>query len=156
MPRLTTEQRRAAVGQFERANQVLKGGADPDYCLQLLLTCCKIDPSNLTYRQTLRKTQRAKYQDNGKGQPLAYFWSLMTRFRLKKAVLRENFLEALVQAELVLMRNPWDLGAHLMMAQAFEGLGLHDHALWTLEQVRAANAQNPKVNRPLARLYERR
>ena len=58
LPKLTSEQRRAASGQFERANQVLNGG-DHDYGLQLLLECCKIDPSNLIYRQTLRQTQRS-------------------------------------------------------------------------------------------------
>jgi tetratricopeptide (TPR) repeat protein len=157
LPRLTAEQRRAAVGQFERANQVLKGGAgDADYVMQLLLTCCKIDPSNLTYRQTLRQTQRGKYENNGKGQPLAPLWSLTSRLRLKRAMMQHKYAEVLIQAELICMRNPWDLGAHLAMAQAFEGLDLKDHALWTLEQIRASHPKDPRVNRPLARLYEKR
>ena len=156
LPRLTTQQRQAAVGQFERANQILKAGGDIDYTLNLLLTCCKIDPGNLTYRQTLRQTQRTKYQNNEKGQPLATFWSLGTRLKLKKSMLKQQYAEALIQAELICMRNPWDLGAHLNMAKAFEGLSLNDHALWTLEQIRAVHPKNPKVNRPLARLYEKR
>jgi tetratricopeptide (TPR) repeat protein len=154
-PKLTPEQRRAAVGQFERANQVLKAG-DHDYGLQLLLTCCKIDPVNLIYRQALRQAQRAKYKNNAHGQPLAYARSLWSRLRLKKAMLRSDFLEALVQSELILMRNPWDLQTHLTMAQAFEELDWPDHALWTLEQIRPSHPQNPRVNRPLARLYEGR
>ncbi|HZZ82770.1 MAG TPA: tetratricopeptide repeat protein [Gemmataceae bacterium] len=154
-PKLTPDQRRAAAGQFERARQVLKGG-DYDYCLQLLLACCKIDPANLIYRQELRQTQRAKYGNNQKGQPLAIVRSLWGRLRLKQIMLKGNYLEALVLAEQILMRNPWDLGTHLVMAQAFEELEMHDHALWTLEQIRPTNAQNPSVNRPLARLYERR
>jgi tetratricopeptide (TPR) repeat protein len=155
LPKLTPEQRRAAVGQFERANQVLKGG-DHDYGLQLLLTCCKLDPVNLIYRQTLRQTQRAKYQNNERGQPLALVRSLWSRLRLKKAMLRSDYLEALIQSELILMRNPWDLQTHLVMAQAFEELEWPDHALWTLEQIRSSHPQNPRVNRPLARLYEQR
>ncbi len=154
-PKLTAEQRRAASGQYERANQVIKGG-DHDYGLQLLLTCCKIDPSNLTYRKALRKSQRAKYQDNEKGQSMAYLRSFFTRMKLKRAIMRGDNEEALVQAELIFMRNPWDLSAHIEMAKAFEGLGWHDHALWTLEQIRPQHQNNPKVNRPLARLYERR
>ena len=156
LPRLTPQQRQAAVGQFERANQVAKAGGDIEYTLRLLLTCCKIDPGNLTYRQTLRQTQRTKYQNNEKGQPLAGFWSLGSRMKLKKAMLKQQYPQVLIQAELICMRNPWDLGAHLNMAQAFEGLGLNDHALWSLEQIRAAHPKNPKVNRPLARLYEKR
>jgi tetratricopeptide (TPR) repeat protein len=155
LPRLTTEQRRAATGQFERAKQVLKAG-DLDYCMQLLLACCKIDPANLTYRQELRHTQRAKYKNNGTGQSLAYVRTLMGRFRMKRAVLNGNYLDALVQAELILMRNPWDMATHLAMAQAFEALEWPDHALWTLEQIRPTHPKNPKVNRPLARLYEQR
>ena len=37
------EERRVAVGQFERANQVLATG-NHDYGTQLLLNCCKLDP----------------------------------------------------------------------------------------------------------------
>jgi tetratricopeptide (TPR) repeat protein len=155
LPKLTSEQRRAATGQFERANQVLKAG-DYDYGLRLLLECCKIDPANLIYRQALRQTQRAKYQNNEKGQTLAYMRSLLTRLTLKKAMMRGDFREALVQAELILMRNPWDLATHLEMAKAFEELGWPDHALWTLEQIRPLHPKNPKVNKPLARYYERR
>jgi tetratricopeptide (TPR) repeat protein len=155
LPKLTPEQRRAANGQYERANQVLKGG-DHDYGLQLLLTCCKLDPANLIFRQALRKTQRAKYNDNETGQSLAYVRSLWGRFRLKKATMRGDYLEALLQAELILMRNPWDLQTHLAMAVVFEELDWPDHALWTLEQIRSSHPKNPKVNRPLARLYEKR
>ena len=155
MPKLTAEQRRAAVGQFERAKQVFKAG-DLDYCLQLLLACCTIDPANLIYRQELRQTQRSKYENNGHGQSLAYVWSMMTRFRLQRAMMGGKFIDALRHAEAVLMRNPWDLATHLTMAKAFEELEWPDHALWTLEQIRPTHPKDPKVNRPLARLYEKR
>jgi tetratricopeptide (TPR) repeat protein len=155
LPKLTPEQRRAATGQFDRANQVLKAG-DHDYGLQLLLNCCKLDPANLIYRSTLRQAQRAKYKNNERGQPLAYIRSLWGRMRLQKAMLRGDYREALIEAELVLMRNPWDLQTHLVMSQAFEELDWPDHALWTLEQIRPLHANNAKVNRPLAKLYERR
>src|SRR5688500_19789636 len=51
LPRLTPEQRRAAAGQFERANQVLAKG-DFDYALPLLLNCCVIDPGNPDRKST--------------------------------------------------------------------------------------------------------
>src|ERR1043165_3254716 len=155
LPKLTAEQRRAAVGQFERANQVLKAG-DHDYGLQLLLNCCKIDPANLIYRQSLRQAQRAKYQNNGTGQSMAALRSLWGRLRLKRTMLRGDYIESLVLAEQLLMRNPWDLATHLTMANAFEELEWRDHALWTLEQIRSTHPQDARVNRPLARLYEKR
>jgi tetratricopeptide (TPR) repeat protein len=155
LPKLTAEQRRAAVGQFERAKQVLQAG-DHEYGLRLLLECCKIDPANLIYRQTLRQAQRARYGNNERGQPLAYVRSIWGRLRLKKTMLRGDFRAALVDAELILMRNPWDLQTHLRMAEAFEQLEWPDHALWTLEQIRPTHPTDPRVNRPLAQLYEAR
>src|SRR5262249_49584444 len=59
LPLCTAEQRVAAVKQFDRANQVLASG-DHDYAAQLLLGCCKIDPGNATYRQSLRQTQKLR------------------------------------------------------------------------------------------------
>jgi tetratricopeptide (TPR) repeat protein len=42
------------------------------------------------------------------------------------------------------------------MADAAEVLGLLDLAIWTLEQARQKNPRDPRVNRSLARLYEKR
>lgn len=155
LPRLTAEQRRAAAAQFERANQVLSSG-DFDYGVQLLMNCCAIDPASAVYRQALRQAQRAKYQGNCRGQPLAPLRSLRARWRLFQAIRRQDFVAALGHAEHVLMRNPWDVPAHLRMAEAFERLGLLDLAIWTLEQVRPMHPNHVGINRPLARLYERR
>jgi tetratricopeptide (TPR) repeat protein len=41
------------------------------------------------------------------------------------------------------------------MAEAFDALGLRDQAIWSLEQARPKDSENLKVNRALARLYER-
>ncbi len=155
LPRLTAEQRRAAAAQFERANQVLASG-DYDYGVQLLMNCCLIDPASAVYRQALRQAQRSKYQNNGRGQPLAAVRSLRARWRLFRALRRQDFPGALCYAEQVLVRNPWDVGAHLRMAEAFERIGLLDLAIWTLEQVRPLHPNLASLNRPLARLYERR
>ncbi|MBM3996558.1 MAG: hypothetical protein FJ303_20755 [Planctomycetes bacterium] len=154
-PKLTPEQRRAASGQYDRANEVIKAG-DLEYGLQLLLECCTIDPANLIYRQTLRQTQRTLYDNNKTGQTLAYLRSFFTRLRLQRAMMNGEYRDALIECEYVFMRNPWDLATHLTMAQAFEGLGWPDHALWTLEQIRPLHPEDASVNRPLARLYEKR
>jgi tetratricopeptide (TPR) repeat protein len=155
LPRLSAEQRLAAAKQFERANQVIAKG-DHDYGVQLLLECCRIDPGNATYRQSLRHTQKQKYRQNGRGQPLAFLRTLGARWNLRSALRRSDPITALEYAEEVLVRNPWDRGAHLLMARAFDDLELLNLAVWTLEQIRGKYPQDPKVNRPLARLYEKR
>src|SRR6516165_11666923 len=75
LPRLSHEQRRVAAGQFERANQVITTG-NHDYGIQLLLTCCKLDPGSLIYRQKLRQTEKAKYNNNLRGSRLAFLTTI--------------------------------------------------------------------------------
>jgi tetratricopeptide (TPR) repeat protein len=152
---VTAEQRRIAAGQFERANQVISKG-DHDYGIQLLLTCCKIDPANLIYRQTLRQTEKAKYQNNLRGSSMAFLTTWRTKLRVRKARRGEDHLRVLEDAEQVLARNPWDVSVQMAMAESFECLGLLDLAVWTLDQTRQKDPQDPKVNRALARLYEQR
>ncbi len=55
-PGLTTpEQRQAAAQQYRRAVQLAGGGENDDYARHLLLSCCKLDPASLRYRQALRQ-----------------------------------------------------------------------------------------------------
>src|SRR5438552_4718582 len=154
-PTPNPEQRRVAAGQFERANQVIATG-NFDYGIQLLLTCCKLDPGNLIYRQTLRKTEKAKYNNNLRGSRLAFLTTSTTKTKLKAAKASRDYLRVLECGEEVLVRNPWDVGAQMNMAEAAEALGHLDLAVWTLEQARQRNPQDATVNRALARLYEKR
>lgn len=155
LPTLTPEQRRVAAGQFERANQVITTG-NHDYGIQLLLTCCKLDPASLNYRQALRKAVKAKYRNNLRGSSLAFFNTFSTRISLKKARRKQDHIKVLEYAEKILRYNPWDNDAQLDMAQALDSLGLLDNAIWTLDQARQKNAEDANVNRALARLYEKR
>src|SRR4051795_1425851 len=63
LPPVSAESRRIAAERFDRANQVSASG-NFDYAIQLLLTCTKLDPGNFLFRQTLRRTQKAKYKNN--------------------------------------------------------------------------------------------
>ncbi|MFL5340013.1 MAG: tetratricopeptide repeat protein [Gemmataceae bacterium] len=155
VPELSPEQRRIVAERFERANQVISTG-DFDYGIQLLLTCCKMDPINLTYRQALRRTQKAKFKNNMRGSRFAMLSTSAGKARLKASKRSKEFLKVLEQGEEVLVRNPWDLGTQLDMAEAADGLGLLDLAVWILEQARQRDGQDANLNRSLARLYEKR
>lgn len=48
------------------------------------------------------------------------------------------------------------MSAHIVTAQSFDKLGLKDLALWTLDQARQVDDQNPTVNRHMALLFEER
>ncbi|HTU20942.1 MAG TPA: tetratricopeptide repeat protein [Gemmataceae bacterium] len=155
LPPVNADHRRVAVGKFERANQVIATG-NFDYGIHLLMDCCKIDPGSLPYRQKLRATERRKYHNNLRGSMFAWLTCWPVRARMKAAMGARDYLKALEYGERILMRNPWDVGAQMDMAEAAEMLGQLDLAVWTLEQARQKQALDPHLNRALARLYENR
>lgn len=155
LPPPSPEHRRVAAGQFERANQVIASG-NHDYGIQLLLTCCKLDPANLVYRQTLRRTEKVKYKNNLRGSRLALFSTAPAKARLKAAKHSRNYLKVLECGEDILTSNPWDIGTQMDMAEAADALGLMDMAVWILAEARQKDPNLTVVNRSLARLYEKR
>jgi serine/threonine protein kinase len=155
LPALSLEHQRAAAGQYERASQVIAKG-DYDYGIQLLLSCTRLDPGRLTYRQMLRQTEKRKYGDNQRGSWLAWLRALPLRGRLKRARRAGDHLRVLSLGEDVLLHNPWDVPTQLVMAHAADRLGLLDLGIWVLEEARRHDPQNVAINRPLARLHEKR
>lgn len=155
LPPPNAEHRRVAAERFDRANQVIATG-DYDYGIQLLTTCCKLDPANMLYRQTLRRTQKAKFNNNMRGSRLAMVTTARTRGRLKGAKRGREYLKVLELGEEILSRNPWDLGAQMDMAEAADALGLLELAIFSLDQARQKYPKDPTLNRALARLFEKR
>lgn len=155
LPSVTPDQRRIAAENFERARQVLLTG-NHDYGVNLLTTCCKLDPGNFLYRQALRRAQKEKYGNNLRGSRFAFLTTGRHRARLKAARSGRDYLKVLEHGEAVLARNPWDLGTQMDMAEAFDALGLLDLAVFTLDQARQKYPKDPTLNRALARLFEKR
>src|SRR6516164_3840647 len=129
LPPPSAEHRRVAAGQFERANQVIATG-NFDYGIRLLLSCCKLDPANLIFRQSLRRTEKTKYKNNLRGSWHAWVTTWAKRAHLKTAKRAHDYLKVLAVGEDMLARNPWDTGVQLDMAAAAETLGLLDLAIW--------------------------
>jgi tetratricopeptide (TPR) repeat protein len=155
LPPPNAEHRRVAAGQFERANQVVATG-NYDYGIRLLISCCKLDPGNLIYRQALRRTEKAKFGNNLRGSWHARWSTWAGKARVKASVGARDYLKVLEHGERVLMRNPWDVGVQMDMAAAADGLGLLDVAVWCLEQARQKTARDVALNRALAKLYAKR
>jgi len=148
------EQRQIAAQQFERARQAA-AASNFDYAINLLQTCCKLDPGNLVYRQMLRKTAKLKYQNNMRGSMFAWLTTARARARLKSAKRSGDYRAVLEHGEAVLAKNPWNVSTQLDMGEAAERLGLVPTAVWLLEHARLKDPKDMKVNRLLARLYER-
>jgi tetratricopeptide (TPR) repeat protein len=156
LPEPSGEHRRVAAGQFEHANQVIATRKNYDYGIVLLLKCCLLDPANLIYRQALRRTQRARYQNNLRGSPLAWLTTWPIKARLKAARRSQDYLKVLEYGERILVPNPWDVPTQMAMADAMDELGLLDMAIWCLEQARHKKVDDVSVNRSLALLLEKR
>src|SRR5437763_8562424 len=155
LPAPNAEHRRIAAERFEHARRAVTGG-NHDYAVQLLLTCCKLDPANLIYRQELRKTQKAKHKNNLRGGYFAFLTTRKPKAQMKWAKRGRDYLRVLEHGEQVLARNPWDTGAQLDMAAAADALGLVDIAIFILSQAREKDAKDVTLNRALARLLEKR
>lgn len=153
-PPPSPEQRRIAAAQFDRANQALKI-QNMDYAIELLMTCCKLDPANLIYRQALRRTEMIKYKDLKPGK-LSAMTTAATRTAMKALQRNRDYLKVLEQGEEALSRNPWDVPIQIDMAEAADNLGLLDVGIWILEQARLKEQNDIALNRALARLYEKR
>jgi serine/threonine protein kinase len=152
---ITDRHLRAALGQFERANQVI-AVHNYDYAIHLLLSCCKLDPANLVYRQFLRRLEKALFQKKLRSTRRAWWITLPVRIMLESAWKAKNYLRVIEFGERILVRNPWDRRTQLIMSEAADGLGLTNLAMWILEQAWQKETQTPTLNRALAHLYEKR
>lgn len=155
LPPLTAEQKRIAADSFARAKEAIASGG-LDYAISLLLTCCKLDPGNFFYRQTLRKAQKDKYGNNLRGSRFAFFTTPRWKAKAKAAKRGRDYLKVLEHGEQVLCRNPWDVGIQMDMSEAFDALGLGELAVFSLDQARQKNPRDATLNRALARLFEKR
>ena len=149
------EQRRQAALHFDRGNQLVATGQGAAG-VRLLIDCCRLDPANLLYRQALRRAQKAHFGHRRRAGWFAWLRSWPLRARLRVARRAGRYVQMLRIGERILCRDPWDVPAQLEMAKAAEKLDLLDLAVWSLEQARQVEPDDPAVNRRLARLYERR
>jgi serine/threonine-protein kinase len=152
---LSPEQVQAAAGQFERGCQIIQQSGPTDYALQLLLSCCALDPTNLRYRQRLREALRSSGAKRGGG------WlgslslgNMSARGKVKSALRAGDHLKVLELGEKYLMRVPDDVSVPSEMAESAQALGLMGLAVWLLDQARP-NDTGTTVIRALANLYEK-
>jgi tetratricopeptide (TPR) repeat protein len=155
IPKPTVEQKRIAQDSFNRAKEAIQSG-NLDYAITLMLTCCKLEPANFLYRQTLRKSQKDKYGNNLRGSRFAFISTPRWKAKMKAAKRSRDYLRVIENGEQVLYRNPWDMGTAMDMAEAFDALNLNDLAVFTLDQARQKYPRDATLNRALARLFEKR
>jgi tetratricopeptide (TPR) repeat protein len=150
------EERRIASQQYERARQLINSGArNLDYAISLLMECCRLDPGNLPYRQLLRRTEIARLGEKRPWAWLAWLRTMRARAKMQLALQQQRYRDVLHWGERILLRNPWDIGAHIAMAQAAEKLGLNPLAEWLLRKACEAGPKHAEAHRQYGRFLER-
>jgi serine/threonine protein kinase len=148
------EHRQAALGQFQRASQVVAEG-NADYAIELLLACCRLDPTNLLYRHALRRAYPVRDRSGAQGWR-GWLRGLSLLLRFHKAKRTGNHVEVVNLGEELISRNPGNISIQLDMAAAADAAGLVNLAVWLLEQAKLKDSQHLRVNRALACLLERK
>jgi serine/threonine protein kinase len=142
------------AGQIAWAKEQVARG-NHDYGIELLLTCCRLDPGNLACHRALRHALRAHQEERPSTGWLTRLKGLAAKVRLHLARNSHSHFRVLAVGEEVLARLPEDLSAQLAMAESAEELGLDELALWLLQKARKHRESEPQVNRALGRHYER-
>jgi serine/threonine protein kinase len=142
------------AGQIEWAVEQVNRG-NHDYGIELLLTCCWLDPGNLHCHQALRHALKARWASGAGTGWRAKLKGWAARLRLKLARKSSSHFRVLALGEEVLARIPHDLTAQLNMAEAADELGLDELARWLLTRAWKHHPENPAVHRALGRHYER-
>jgi tetratricopeptide (TPR) repeat protein len=143
----------AAALQFERAEEARLNG-NLDYAIELLLSCTKLDPVRIVYRQSLRECSRAATQAKGGFSWLSSLTTMTTRARVTAAKRAKQYRKVLEEGEEVLVRNPNDLKTQMNMAEAAKELDLIHLAQWMLEEICHQDPRYLPAHRLLAYLYE--
>jgi tetratricopeptide (TPR) repeat protein len=150
---ITPAQRRRLQQCFDHANKLMaQEKYDFDYANTLLTECAAGDPSNIMYVDAFLSNLQRKYDNNKRGAKLKGF---ANRGTIKKAVAKEEWLQALQLGPPMLKPNPWDVPTLRLMAEACAGLGYHDVELRYLKMALDANPKDIEVNRHCAKSLAR-
>jgi tetratricopeptide (TPR) repeat protein len=150
---LRGDQLQTAARQYQRAEEARANG-NLDYAIELLLSCTKLDPVSIVYRQLLRESSRAADQQK-RGSWLSSLTTLTTRARVTAAKRAKQHRKVLEEGEEVLVRHPGDIKTQIAMAEAAQELGLIHLAEWMLEEICQQDRRHLPARRTLARLYEK-
>src|SRR5262245_46633433 len=153
LPSPSSEDQRIAAGHFEYANRATVAG-NYDIAIQMLRTACRLVPTNLSFRQALRKVEKTKYK-SGRGSFLWPVTTFLSRLKLLSAKGKENHAKVLDYGESILAKNVYDRSTHLHMAAAAAELRMPVLAIWLWQEYRDRHGKDIPINRALARLLEK-
>ena len=139
---------------FQTGNEAVSKG-NLEYALNMFREACKLDPGELPYRQMLRNVQKKKFENDPKkvgGLSKARVQGIRLKYRGNKG--KGRWAELLEGCEEAFMLNPWDVGASRDAAEAAEGIGSHQMALWLMKSVEAHAGDDVEFLKHMAHVYK--
>jgi tetratricopeptide (TPR) repeat protein len=126
-----------------------------DYAIDMYKQACKLAPSNLSFRQSLRGAQRRKFNnDPSKVGMLAGAKNQPIRMRARSARSKGKHDHALEVCEEAFSNNPWDVATAREAAEGAEAAGYLALAEWYMESVQA-QAKDAEFFRHSAHVHEK-
>jgi serine/threonine protein kinase len=150
----SVEERNIAKGRFQRASQLMAQD-NYEYALELLLTCCRLDPTKVIYRHALRRADQAPAVRQQAAGWRAWLRGVFLLLRFQIAKRCGMHLRLLNVGERLVSLYPGNIGIQLDMAAAAETAGFVNLAVWLLEQAKMQDGQHLRVHVAIASLLEK-
>ncbi len=125
-----------------------------DYASELLRQCVIGDPGNVIYVQRYLENLKKKYNNNRKGNPMAFLSGRGPKGATKKAFQKGAWQETIKAGVEALAWNPWDPDVLVNMATATGNLGFSDAPLAYLKVALEGNPKDPGINKICAQALE--
>ena len=151
---LTPQARKQNAGKCFKAATKAIASQNWDLAIKLLSNAMRLAPDTLTYRQTLRGSQRKKYHDQPDAACKSASMLAGIRLWIKQARADKNWIELDRAAEEGLALNPWNAQFHADVGDAAREQGFLDVARFSFEQAIALTEANNCFLISLVDIYE--
>ena len=138
---------------YTKGNEMMSQGSH-DYATEMFIQCLLGDPSNIVYIQAYVLNLRRKYNDNKKGNSMAFLRSTGARSALKTASARKNWDNVLKNGAEMLKINPWDASTFAAMGRACLEMDLPLAGLAYYKLAVESSPNDVEINRTSARALE--
>ena len=125
-----------------------------DYATEMFIQCLLGDPSNIVYIQAYVLNLRQKYNDNKKGNSMAFLKSAGIKSAIKTASVRKKWDDVLKNGAEMLKINPWDAGTFAAMGRACLEKDFPLAGLAYYKQAVESSPNDVEINRNSARALQ--
>ena len=152
-PYLSAELKSRLQEWYTKGNEMMTKGAH-DYATEMFCQCILGDPSNIVYIQAFILNLRKKYNDNKKGNSMAFLKSAGIKSSIKSSSVRKNWDSVIKNGAEMLKINPWDASTFAAMGRACLEMDFPLAGLAYYKQAVESSPNDVEINRTSARALQ--